>query len=64
MKRRLEDRIRALCALGVKARNDIERCRFFAQLQEALHEHNQRLKRVAFLKLVQKDNGFQERRTA
>jgi hypothetical protein len=48
----------------LKTRDEVERRRFLAQLQAALREHNRRLKRVAFIKLVKKDDGFQERRTA
>ena len=60
--RRLEDRIRELCALAVVTRQDDERELILAELMGALREHNQRLKRKAALKLVEQVDGFQERR--
>jgi hypothetical protein len=62
--RRLEDRIRALCSESLKARKQGEVRYFLEQLQAALREHTRRLKRVASLKFVDKEDGFQERRTA
>jgi hypothetical protein len=35
-----------------------------AELRSALHEHTERLKRKAVLKLVEHEHGFQERRAA
>jgi hypothetical protein len=62
--RRLEDRIRELCALAVAACHDDERDLILAELRSALHEHTGRLKRKAALKLVEHQDGFQERRAA
>jgi hypothetical protein len=62
--RRLEDRIRALCLLAVKSKNEREQIQLLEHLRTALREHNRRLKRVAALKLVHKEAGFQERRAA
>jgi alkylhydroperoxidase/carboxymuconolactone decarboxylase family protein YurZ len=63
LNRRLEDRIRELCALAIMASRDDER-RIIAQLRSALKEHMGRLKRKAALKLVEHEDGFQERRAA
>jgi len=49
--RRLEDRVRKLCAKVVTA-NDDELAPAFAELRSALHEHNQRLRRLAVAKLA------------
>ena len=62
MNRRLEDRIRALCALAVAACQEHERKLILAELRVALREHNQRFKVKAALKLVEQVDGFQERR--
>jgi predicted component of type VI protein secretion system len=62
--RRLEDRIRDLCYGALMAPSKDEARRFLEKLQAALQEHEQRLKRVAVLKLMRKDDGFQERRAA
>jgi hypothetical protein len=62
--RRLQDRIRELCALAVAARHDDERDSILAELRSALHEHTDRLKRKAVLKLVEHEDGFEERRAA
>ena len=63
-KRRLEDRIRALCIRAVETESERERLQFLERLRADLREHNRRLKRVASLKLVDKEDGFQERRAA
>jgi hypothetical protein len=60
--RRLEDRIRALCFGALNTESDGEQFLFLEHLRAALREHNRRLKRVAALKLVEKEDGFQERR--
>jgi hypothetical protein len=62
MNRRLEDRIRLLCAGAIAAGNDDELHRILAELKSALQEQGKRLKGSAVLKLVTKDNNFQERR--
>ena len=62
--RRLQDRIRELCALAVACHDDDERDSILAELRSALHEHTARLKRKAVLKLVEHEDGFEERRTA
>jgi hypothetical protein len=62
--RRLADQIRELCALAISTRHDDEREMILAELRSALHEHTARLKRKAVLKLVEREDGFEERRTA
>lgn len=64
MNRRLEDRIRTLCAEALRIQNDREFRKSLRDLRAALDESNRRLKRVALLKLVGKDDGLQERRVA
>ena len=49
--RRLEDRIRELCAKAVAAKDgDLDPT--LAELREALHEHNVRLRKLAAAKLA------------
>ena len=63
MNRRLEDRIRKLCALAVVTRHDDERELLLTELKAALHEHAERLKKTAVEKLVtQEENACPERR--
>jgi hypothetical protein len=62
--RRLEDRIRELCAAAVAARHDHEREIILTELRAALRQHTARFKRKAALKLVEHEHGFEERRTA
>jgi hypothetical protein len=58
MLRRLEDRIRELCAMAVTAEEPE-----LAELQSALREHTKRLRRLAAAKLTTSgENGQQERR--
>ena len=65
MNRRLEDRIRKLCALATVARHDDERELILAELKAALHEHAERLKKTAVQKLVtQEENAPPQRRIA
>ncbi len=59
-----EDRIRALCFGVVETQNERERLQLLEHLRAALLEHNSRLKRVAALKLIEKEDGFQQRRAA
>ena len=56
MLRRLEDRIRELCAKALIARGH-ELHPILDDLKAALHEHSERLKQVAVLKLVTGGNG-------
>ena len=56
MLRRLEDRIRELCAKTLIARGP-ELQATLAELTSALHEHNERLRQVAALKLVSGENS-------
>jgi len=49
--RRLEDRIRELCARAVAAQ-DSELVTIFSALQQALREHNDRLRKLAAAKLA------------
>jgi hypothetical protein len=60
--RRLEDRIRQLCALAVEERPKDEHQLILAELRAALREINDRVKKNAILKLVEQLDGFQERR--
>lgn len=65
MNRRLEDRIRKLCALAVVTRHDDERELLLTELKAALREHAERLKKTAVQKLVtQEENASPERRIA
>jgi hypothetical protein len=64
MHRRLEDRIRALCAKALKAEN-CELDAIFSELKSALGEHNRRLRKLAAAKLVRATGEQpQERRVA
>jgi hypothetical protein len=49
--RRLEDRIRELCARAVAA-HDSELDTIFSDLQRSLHEHNDRIRKLAAAKLA------------
>ena len=51
MLRRLEDRIRILCSRALTAA-DHELAPILAELQAALREHSERLRRIAILKLT------------
>ena len=64
MNRRLEDRIRLLCAEAIAPQNDDELRRILAELKSALRENGKRLKGTAVLKLVTQHHDFQERRCA
>lgn len=62
MLRRLEDRIRYLCRKALTARDD-ELDALFSELRSALHEHSNRLRQLAGLKLIiAKETLFPERR--
>ena len=63
MLRRLEDRIRELCALAVAA-EDPELEMVLAELQAALRQHTERLRRMAAAKLTMLDEDVQEERRA
>lgn len=54
--RRLEDRIRELCAKALMASGP-ELASVLEDLKSALHEHTERLRQVAVLKLVTGGNG-------
>jgi hypothetical protein len=60
--RRLEDRIRQLCALAVEERPKEDHELVLAELRAALREVNDRAKKNAVLKLVEQLDGFRERR--
>jgi hypothetical protein len=49
--RRLEDRIRELCAKAVAA-DSSELSAIFSELKSALHEHSERLRKLAAEKLA------------
>jgi hypothetical protein len=61
--RRLEDRIRELCARAVSAPAQ-ERERTLAELQSSIRALTQRLRRTAAAKLLRLEKGHPERRSA
>ena len=63
MFRRLEDRIRELCATAVTA-EEPELEIILSQLQSALREHTERLRRLAAAKLTTLDEDIQQERRA
>jgi hypothetical protein len=63
MFRRLEDRIRELCAMAVTAEQP-ELEIILAELQSALREHTERLRRLAAAKLTMLDENVQQERRA
>jgi hypothetical protein len=63
MLRRLEDRIRELCAMAVKAEGP-ELELILSELQSALREHTERLRRLAAAKLTTLDENIQQERRA
>ena len=62
--RRLQDRVHELCSRALLARSQDELHTILQDLRAALHEHRNRLRKVAVFKLVEKIDGFQERRAA
>jgi hypothetical protein len=61
--RRLDDRIRELCAKAVTAQ-DSELDAIFSELNGALHEHNERLRKLAADKLAGREKkDLSERRS-
>jgi len=61
--RRLEDRIRELCAKTLIARGpDLQAA--LTELKSALHEHTERLRQVAALKLLSGENNSPPERRA
>lgn len=64
MLRRLEDRIRILCA-GTLAAHGPESEQIFSELKAALHQHSERLRKTAGIKLVRRGSDSPpERRSA
>lgn len=63
MLRRLEDRIRELCALAVRAEEPRLEI-ILSELQSALREHTERLRRLAAAKLTMLDENVQQERRA
>ena len=64
MRRRLEDRIRELCAKTLVAGGS-ELDATLVDLKSALHAHTQRLRNMAGMKLVRREDGSpSERRSA
>ena len=61
MLRRLEDRIRELCASAVTA-EEPELETILSELQSALREHTARLRKLAAAKLTTLDENVQEER--
>ena len=64
MLRRLEDRIRELCAKTLTARGTAELEPIFSELKSALHEHTKRLRENAGIKLIRRENGTPQRRSS
>jgi hypothetical protein len=63
--RRLEDRIRELCAKTITAQGTAELESVLTELKSALHEHSERLRTMAVLKLVRRNgDSFPNRRSA
>jgi hypothetical protein len=64
MLRRLEDRIRELCAKTLIAQGAAQLEPILSELNSALREHMERLRKTAGLKLVRRvDDAFPERRS-
>jgi hypothetical protein len=63
MLRRLEDRIRELCAMAVTAEAP-ELEIILSELQSALREHTERLRKLAAAKLTTLDENVQQERRA
>ncbi len=64
MTRRLEDRIRNLCGRVIAAHDSDQLRAILSELESALHEHTERLRKTAGAKLVSlKDNSPPERRS-
>ena len=63
MLRRLEDRIRELCAMAVRA-EEPELEIVLSELRSALREHTERLRRLAAAKLTTLDENVQQERRA
>ena len=64
-KRRLDDRIRELCEQARADQSTDELDTIIADLQSALHEHNERLRKRVALRLGGRENGVsQERRSS
>jgi hypothetical protein len=63
MLRRLEDRIRELCAMAVRSEQP-ELEIILSELQAALREHTERLRRLAAAKLTTLDENLQQERRA
>lgn len=65
MLRRLEDRIRELCAKTLTAQGAADLEPILSELNSALHQHMERLRKTAGSKLVRRaDDSFPERRSA
>jgi len=63
MLRRLEDRIRELCGEAIAAQ-ETESDPILSKLRSALHEHSERLRKLAAARLVSAENGHRlERRS-
>jgi hypothetical protein len=61
MRRRLEDRIRDLCAEALAAQ-EAELGPTLSKLRSALHEHNERIRRLFGARLFSAENGHREER--
>lgn len=57
MRRRLEDRIRDLCAQAIAADGGPELDVIIPELRRAIHEHIERLRKKAAEKLLIRENG-------
>ena len=63
-KRRLDDRIRELCDQAREPQSDDELDTIIADLQSALHEHNERLRKRVALRLAGRENAVSQERRA
>jgi hypothetical protein len=61
--RRLDDRIRELCGKALVARNS-ELEEIFLDLQSALHEHNEKLRKMAVQQFTDAKRQQRERRSS
>jgi hypothetical protein len=60
--RRLEDKIRLLCAKAAEAHEHDNFCEIMSELQAALHEHAQRVRKVAVSVLAPPTGSQRDRR--
>jgi len=59
MPRRLEDRIKDLCAKAIASPDSRESNDIFKELEDALHEHNERIRKLAANRPVREERRKQ-----